>query len=128
MTATTAPARARISGRLLAALLAVAALVGIVVSAMPSVVRLVNPPDPWFCPAVWPTATSCVPGAHLMVVVVAVVVLASAWLVADVVLRRVTSIPARAGAGAGLAVVALVAWSAARVPQPYFALWSTLFG
>lgn len=101
-----------------------AALVGIVVTAVPSVLRILDPPDPWFCPAILPPATSCVPESHLVVVGTAVVVLVVAWLVADASLRRVGTASARAGVVAALAVAALVAWSAARVPQPFFIAWS----
>ena len=127
-TSTTAPPRAHRPERLLATLVVVSAIVGIVVAAVPSVLRLVKPPEPWFCPAIWPPHTSCVPGAHLVVVGVAVVGVTFAWLATDVTLRRVRTVPARAGVVAGLAVIALLAWSAARVPQPYFAAWSGLFG
>lgn len=102
-------------------------MVGIVAAAVPSVLLLVNPPDPWFCPAIWPPATSCVPDAHLVVVAAAIVLLASAWVAADVALRRVSTLPARAGVVAGLAFIALIAWSAARTPQPYFSAWAALF-
>ncbi|WP_324654035.1 hypothetical protein [Georgenia sp. H159] len=127
MATTTAPPRAPTVERLLSSLVAVAAMVGIVVAAVPSVLLLVDPPDPWFCPAVFPPATSCVPDAHLVVVAVAVVVLVSAWVSADVALRRVNFPLARAGVVAGLAVIALIAWSASRVPQPYFSAWAALF-
>ena len=123
MVTTTAPARSRTHGRFLAAFIVFAALVGIVVEALPSVLRILDPPDPWFCPAILPPATSCVPGAHLVVVGAAVAVLAVAWLAADIALRRVSTASARAGVAAALAVTALAAWSAARVPQPYFIAW-----
>lgn len=128
MATTTAPPRGRTLERRLSALFVVAVLVGIVVAAMPSVQRILDPPGPGFCPAIWPPVTSCVPEAHLVVVGAAVVVLASAWLAADLALRRVSTLPARAGITAGLAVIALIAWSAARAPQPYFLAWSALFG
>ena len=128
MATATAPRGAPTSGRLSAALIVVAGLVGVVVAALPSVLQLLDPPDPLFCPAIWPAATSCVPGAHLLVVGTAFVVLAAAWLTADVALRRVQTASARAGVVAALAVVAVAAWSSARVPQPYFAAWSGLWG
>lgn len=68
------------------------------------------------------------PGTHLVVVGAAVAVLATAWLAADVALRRVSPASARVGVVAALALLALAAWSAVRVPQPYFAAWSGLFG
>lgn len=105
-----------------------AAVVGVVVAAVPSVALLVDPPDPGFCPAILPPVTSCVPEAHLVVVAVAVVVLAVAWVAADVVVRRMSTERARGVVVAGVAVVAYFAWSAARVPQPYFTAWSALVG
>ena len=128
MATTTATPRSRTPGRLPAALVVVVALVGIVVAALPSVLRVVNPPDPSFCPAIWPPATSCAPGTHLVVVGAAAFLLTIAWLVADVVLRRGSVQAASAGVVAALAVVAVAAWSAARVPQPYFAAWVGLLG
>lgn len=128
MATTMAPPRSRTLGQPLAALIVVAALVGIVVAALPSALRVLDPPDQWFCPAILPPVTSCAPQGHLVVVGGAVVVLIAAWLTAHVALPRVASPPARAGVVAALVVVALVAWSAAREPQPYFAALSRLFG
>lgn len=127
MATTTAPPRAPTAERLLALLVVVAAMVGSVVAAVPSVLLLVDPPDPWFCPAIWPPATSCAPGAHLVVVAAAVLLLASAWVAADVAIRRVSTPPALACVIAGLVVIAWIAWSAARTPQPYFVAWAALF-
>lgn len=115
-------------GRRSVALVVLAASVGMVLSALPSVRLLLDPPDPWFCPAIWPSATSCVPGQHLVVVGVAAIVLASAWVVADVVLRRVIDVPTRIAIVAALTVVAMAAWSSAHTPQPLFVAWSGLIG
>src|SRR5688572_11044308 len=75
MTTTAARPRTRTPGRIVVALVVVAALAGIVVAVLPSVALLLDPPDPWICPMIWPPATSCVPGAHLVVAGVAVVLL-----------------------------------------------------
>lgn len=91
-------------------------LVGIAVEAVPSVVRLLDPPAVLLCPAIWPPATSCAPAAHLAVTGAAVVLLAVTWLAAHRCLRRLEALPARAGVVGALALVARAAWAAARVP------------
>ena len=128
MATPTAPARSPTHGRLLVAFIVFAALVGIVVVAVPSVLRILDPPDLGVCPAIVPPATSCVPESHLVVVSAAVIVLAVAWLVADVAVRRVSTASAQAGIVVALAVTALIAWSAARVPQPFFTAYYGGFG
>ncbi len=105
-----------------------AASVGMVLAALPSVELLLETPDPWFCPAIWPSATSCAPGLHLRVVAVAAIVLASTWFVADLALRRRADAPTRVAVVVALTVVALVAWSSAQAPQPLFAVWHGLVG
>lgn len=124
MATTTALPRASTPWRPLTALVAVAALFGILVAAVPSMRTLPNPPDTMLCPAIWPPTTGCAPEAHLIVVGGAIAVLAIAWLAAHLTLPRLSSTAARTGVVAALAVVALIAWSAARVPQPYFLAWS----
>ena len=125
-TVTEAPARMP-GGRVVAVVVAVA-LVGIALAAVPSVVRLLDPPAVLLCPAIWPPATICAPAWHLAVTGAAMVVLAVAGLAAHRFLRRLEALPARAGVVGALALVAWVAWSAASVPQPYFAAWFTVFG
>lgn len=127
MAVTTETTRTATYERLIAVLVAVVALAAIVVTAVPSVRLVLGPADSGICPAVWPPVTSCAPGAHLVVVGVAVVVLTAAWLAVDIVLRRAPALHVRAGVALGLVVVALLTWSAANVPQPYFAAWSRLF-
>lgn len=126
MTTATAPDRSRLGRRRLAALISLVALVGVVYAVLPSVLRLLDPPDPLVCPAIWPPATSCAPGMHLAVAGGAVVVLTASWLVVDHALRQVNTRSGLTGAIATLAIVALLAWSAARVPQPYFVAWLTV--
>ena len=109
-------------------LIALLVSVGIIVAALPSVSDLQVPADVQFCPAISPPLTSCAPGAHLVVVGLATLLLASAWLATDVALRRTGTPSDRVAALMALSVVAIISWAAARIPQPYFSAWNTLLG
>lgn len=97
-------------------------LVGIAVEAIPSLVRLLTPPAVQWCPLSWPSSTACAPGLHMVVVAIAGGVLLVAMILALRMLRRSADAAGRAGVLVLLSLVALVAWSAARVPQPFFQL------
>jgi len=116
----------RTRGRRIAALIAVTTLVGLVFVAWSSVSRLLDPSELRACPAIWPPATSCVPGIHLVVVGAAAGVLIAAWLASDIVIRGRSAL-----APASLIVqllVSLAAFTAAYVPQPFFVAWFELSG
>lgn len=128
MTSTAEGSRTCAPGHRLAGLVLVAATVGIGFAALPSLRLLLDPPDPWFCPAIWPVATSCAPGPHLMVTVTAWGFLLSTWVVAHVLLRRVDGTPPRSAVVVSLMAVAVATWALARRPQPIVVAWSTLVG
>lgn len=118
----------RALGRVAAASVSCAAVAGIVIEALPSVLRAADPADSSICPAIWPPSTFCMPGTHLVVTAVSLLVLVSVWMVGDLALRRSGDRVVHSVVIVGVTLVALAAWYAARVPQLYVVAWSLLFG
>jgi len=126
---TTAAPRTRFFARVIAVAVAALTLAQIVRASVPSVVRLLYPPEPLLCPLPMPAPTYCAPSAHLVVVGVALVVLGAAWLAVDVALRRFgAAVDYALALIAVFTIVSLVAWSAVLRPQPYYSIWTAVFG